>query len=101
MQRAFAIALGIFCGLAAFAIVWSVTASKPIAALSWLVSGVWTADTSAIGHGMQRIETRYTWSDSNSFLRFNTHFVFDKGATHTYDGNLFWDPNRSLSPSGT
>jgi hypothetical protein len=66
--------------------------AKPIDALSWLVGGVWTADTTRMGQGMQRIETRYQWSDNNSFLRFNTHFVFDKGTARTYDGNLFWSP---------
>jgi hypothetical protein len=67
---------------------------KPIDALAWLVGGVWTADTSAMGNGMRRIETRYQWSDNNSFLRFTTHFVFDKGTAHTYDGNFFWDPQQ-------
>lgn len=67
-------------------------AEKPIHALGWLVGGVWTADMSHTGHGMQRIETRYQWSDNNSFLRFTTHFVFDKGTARTYDGNLFWSP---------
>ena len=66
--------------------------TKPIAALSWLVGGVWTADATKLGPGMLRIETRYQWSDNNAFLRFNTHFVSDKGAAHTYDGNFFWDP---------
>jgi hypothetical protein len=65
---------------------------KPIHALAWLVGGVWTADTSSAGHGLQRIETRYQWSDNNSFLRFTTHFVFDTGTARTYDGNLFWSP---------
>jgi len=68
--------------------------AKPISVLGWLVGGVWTADTSAMGNGLQKIETRYTWSDNNSFLRFNTHFVFDKGTARTYDGNLFWDPEK-------
>jgi hypothetical protein len=31
---------------------------RPISALSWLVGGVWTADASKMGPGMQRIETR-------------------------------------------
>jgi hypothetical protein len=70
-------------------------AVKPIHALSWLVGGVWTADTSSMGHGMQRIETRYQWSDNASFLRFTTHFVFDKGTARTYDGNLFWNPTQN------
>jgi len=68
--------------------------AKPVGVLAWLVGGIWTADTSAMGQGMQRIETRYAWSDNGSFLRFNTHFVFDKGTARTYDGNLFWDPAR-------
>jgi hypothetical protein len=67
-------------------------AAKPISALSWLVGGVWTADASKIGPGMLRIETRYQWADNKAYIRFNTHFVFDKGASHTYDGNFFWDP---------
>jgi hypothetical protein len=68
--------------------------TKPINALGWLVGGVWTADTSKMGGGMQRIETRYEWSDNSCFLRFTTHFVFDKGTAKTYDGNLFWNPDQ-------
>jgi len=68
---------------------------KPIHALDWLVGGVWTAEPSNSGQGLQRIETRYQWSDNNSFLRFTTHFVFDKGTTRTYDGNLFWNPEKN------
>ena len=66
--------------------------AKPIAALSWLVGGVWTADATKLGPGMLRIETRYQWADNNAYIRFNTHFVFDKGAQHNYDGNFFWNP---------
>jgi hypothetical protein len=65
---------------------------KPISALSWLVGGVWTADASKMAPGMQRIETRYEWSDNNAYIRFNTHFVFDKGTAKSYDGNFFWNP---------
>lgn len=67
-------------------------AAKPIGVLSWLVGGVWTADASKLGPGMQRIETRYQWADNNAYIRFNTHFVSDKGAARTYDGNFFWNP---------
>lgn len=66
--------------------------TKPIASLSWLVGGVWTADASKLGPGMQKIETRYVWSDNEAYLRFTTHFIFDKGTAKTYDGNLFWEP---------
>ena len=58
-------------------------ATNPIHSLSWLVGGVWTADATKLGPGMQRIETRYQWSDNNAYLRFTTHFVSDKGAAHT------------------
>src|ERR1700744_2026736 len=68
---------------------------KPIADLSWLVGGVWTADASKMGDGMKRIETRYVWSDNNAFIRFTTHFVSDKGTAKTYDGNFFWEPAKS------
>jgi hypothetical protein len=67
-------------------------APKPISVLSWLVGGVWAADASKMAPGMQRIETRYQWSDNNAYIRFNTHFVFDKGTAKTYDGNFFWNP---------
>jgi len=67
---------------------------KPVDAIAWLVGGVWTADMSAMGHGMQRVETRYQWSDNNAYVRFTTHFVFDKGTARTYDGNLFWNPDQ-------
>ncbi len=65
---------------------------KPISALAWLADGVWTADASRLGPGMQRIETRYMWSDNGSFLRFNTHFISETGERKTYDGQFFWDP---------
>jgi hypothetical protein len=69
--------------------------SKPVSALAWLVGGVWTADASKLGPGMQRIETRYQWSDNNAFIHFTTHFVSDKGTARTYDGNFFWNPKNS------
>jgi hypothetical protein len=68
---------------------------KPVSDLSWLVGGVWTADASKMGDGMKRIETRYVWSDNNAFIRFTTHFVSDKGTAKTYDGNFFWEPQKS------
>src|SRR5580692_8170097 len=67
-------------------------AAKPISGLKWLVGGVWTADATKLGPGMLRIETRYQWSDNDAFIRFTTHFVFDKGVAKTYDGNFFWNP---------
>jgi hypothetical protein len=67
-------------------------AAKPIEALSWVIGGVWTADATKLGPGMQRIETRYQWSDNNAYIRFTTHFVFDKGTAKTHDGNFFWNP---------
>ena len=66
-------------------------APKPIAQIAWLVGGVWTADATKMGGGMQRIETRYRWSDNGSFIRFTTHFVTDKAVLKTYDGNFFWN----------
>jgi hypothetical protein len=66
--------------------------TKPIQVLGWLVGGLWTADATKLGPGMLRIETRYQWSDNNAYIRFTTHFVSDKGAAHTYDGNFFWNP---------
>jgi hypothetical protein len=68
--------------------------SQPMAPLAWLVGGIWTADASQMGGGMQRIETRYEWSDNRAFLRFHTHFVSDKGTLHNYDGQFFWDPRQ-------
>jgi hypothetical protein len=68
--------------------------ARPVDALSWVVGGVWTADASRLAPGMQRIETRYQWSDNHAYIRFNTHFVFEKGAAKTYDGNLFWNPDQ-------
>ena len=71
--------------------------AKPIQQLAWLIGGVWTADAAKMGGGMQRIETRYDWSDNHAFVRFNTHFITDKAALHTYDGQFFWDAqNRTL-----
>lgn len=66
--------------------------AKPVAAMAWVVGGVWVADTSKLGGGMQRIETRYQWSDNGAYIRFNTHFISDKGTMNNYDGNFFWEP---------
>ena len=68
---------------------------KLIAAMGWLVGGVWTADASKLGPGMQRIETRYQWADNDAYIRFTTHFVMDKGTVRNYDGNFFWNPEQS------
>jgi hypothetical protein len=86
--------------LASAALFAQETAPKPqpsrhIDALAWLVGGVWTADASKMGGGMQRIETRYTWSDNNAYVRFNTHFITDKATMRTYDGQFFWNPDQS------
>ncbi len=70
------------------------TEPKPIGVLGWLVGGAWTADASKMGNGMQRIETRNQWADNSAYLRFTTHFVFDKGTAKQYDGNMFWDPEK-------
>jgi hypothetical protein len=72
----------------------ALVATKPITALAWLVGGVWTADASKLGPGLQRIETRYSWSDNGSYIRFTTRFVSDKSTLKNYDGNFFWDPTR-------
>lgn len=69
--------------------------AKPIAPLAWLVNGVWSADATQMGNGMQRIETRYRWSDNGSFIRFTTHFITDKAEIKRYDGNFFWNPAQS------
>jgi hypothetical protein len=69
-------------------------AAKPVDAISWVVGGVWTADATKMAPGMQKIETRYLWSDNHAYIRFNTHFVFEKGTARAYDGNLFWNSDK-------
>jgi len=81
--------------LAAVAMAQSPKPDKPVSGLSWLVGGVRTADASKLGPGMQRIETRYQWSDNDSYIRFTTHFVTDKAVLKTYDGNFFWNPSKA------
>ncbi len=71
------------------------TTAKPIAALGWLVGGVWTAKDIKNAPGLQRIETRYQWSDNDAYLRFTTHFVTDKGTLKNYDGQFFYDPEKA------
>lgn len=66
-------------------------AAKPTAPLEWLVGGVWTADAAKMAPGL-RIETRYTWSDNNAYIRFTTHFVSPQGTLKNYDGQFFWSP---------
>jgi hypothetical protein len=69
-------------------------AKKPIQQLGWLEGGVWVADATKLAPGMKTIETRYEWSDNGAYLRFTTHFVFEKGTAKTYDGEFFWDPEK-------
>jgi len=69
-------------------------AAKPMAALEWLVGGVWTADAAKMAPGM-RIETRYTWADNGAYIRFTTHFVSPQGTLKNYDGQFFWNPEQS------
>jgi len=69
-------------------------AVKPIDAFAWLIGGVWTADASGLAPGMLRIETRYSWSDNDNYIRFTTHFVSTQGTLKNYDGNMYWDAAR-------
>jgi len=68
--------------------------ARPIADLAWLVDGVWGADATKLGPGLERIETRYRWSDNGGFIRFTTHFVTDQATLKRYDGNFWWDPDK-------
>lgn len=68
--------------------------AKPIQQLAWLQGGVWVADGTKLGPGLQKIETRYQWSDNGAYLRFTTHFVFEKGVAKQYDGNMYWDAEK-------
>ncbi|MFL6576337.1 MAG: glycosyltransferase family 87 protein [Povalibacter sp.] len=65
MQRAFAIALGIFCGFAAFAIGWSVTASKPIAGACALafaaIVAVWCEKSASLKLQTDAVPRSYKW----------------------------------------
>lgn len=65
--------------------------AKPIDAYAWLIGGVWTADASKLAPGMLRIETQYSRSDNNSYIRFTTHFVSERGTLKNYDGSMYWD----------
>jgi hypothetical protein len=69
--------------------------THPIERMAWLVGGVWTASGPQLGPHMQRIETRYRWSDNHSYIRFTSHFVTDSADLHRYDGNFYWDKARS------
>jgi len=68
--------------------------AKPLDSFAWLVGGVWTADATALGPGMLRIETSYFPSDNNSYIRFTTHFVSTRGTLKNYDGSMYWDAAR-------
>ena len=75
-----------------FALLGSSATAQParsIDKLAWLVGGVWTADASKLGGGMQRIEVRYEWAPTKNFIRFATTFVSDQGALVNYAGNIY------------
>lgn len=65
---------------------------RPIDSLGWLVGGVWSADASALGGSVTRIDTRYEWTPNRSFIRFTTDFVSGSGVNPHYAGDLFYDP---------
>lgn len=69
--------------------------AKPIDAYAWLIGGVWTADASKLAPGMLRIETQYSRSDNNSYIRFTTHFVSEHGTLKNYDGSMYWDATKN------
>jgi hypothetical protein len=89
---AFVLVLGVCVPMALAQPANETAQAKPISVLAWLVGGVWVADASKLGPGVERIETRYQWSDNNSYVRFTTHFITPKGPMKNYDGNFFWDP---------
>jgi len=62
---------------------------RPIDSLAWLVGGVWIADASKLGGGLQRIEVRYEWAPTKNFIRFATIFVSDQGPLVNYAGNIY------------
>lgn len=67
--------------------------TRPIDQLGWLVGGVWSADASGLGGGLERIDTRYEWTPNGSFIRLTTNFVTKGVATPRYAGDLFYDPS--------
>jgi len=96
MKRVLAVTvLAVMVAMAAAAQEGAPKKARHIDVLQWLVGGVWTADASKMGGGMQRIETRYTWADNNAYVRFNTHFVMDRGTMKNYDGQFFWNPEQA------
>lgn len=96
-QKSLALCCALLIPLVLFAQADSGKSAKtsPMHSLEWLVGGVWTADASMMGNGMKAIETRYTKSDNDVFLRFNTHFISDKGVQKQYDGNFYFDPAKN------
>jgi hypothetical protein len=66
--------------------------TEPVAALSWLVGGVWKADASKTGNGIERAEMRYSWSDNGDYIRFNMHFLKGTQVLRIYDGSFYWNP---------
>jgi hypothetical protein len=51
-------------------------APKPVDAISWVVGGVWTAAATKLAPGMQKIETRYQWSDNHAYYPLQHPFCF-------------------------
>jgi hypothetical protein len=67
--------------------------AQPVAALSWLVGGVWKADASKVG--ATTAEMRYSWSDNGDYIRFNMHFLKGNQVSRIYDGSFYWNPQTS------
>jgi hypothetical protein len=94
MKKIVPLLVALFVAAALVAQAPAAKTASPVHSLDWMVGGVWTADMSKMGNGMKSIETRYSWSDNGAFVRFNTHFISDKGVAKQYDGNLYYDPEK-------
>jgi hypothetical protein len=93
MKRPFIVtALALFISLGSSARAAD-SAARPIADLSWLVGGVWTAKAAALPGGIDRIEVRYNWAATANYIQFATRFVGTDGSTKgSYAGNFYFDP---------
>lgn len=69
-------------------------ADHPLAAISWLVGGMWVAEIPSSDGRPMRVETRFEWSEHGQSLKYVVHFKSADKTVPQYEGMYYWHPGR-------
>ena len=69
-------------------------ADHPLAAMNWLVSGVWVAEIPSSDGRPTRVETRFEWAEHGRMLKYVVHFKSADRTVPQYEGMYYWHPGR-------